>query len=207
MEQNMPIPGTRYFDREERQYQLMLVADHSKTNEKMAVYQALFGGFEYFTEPLGIFMTEKTEVSSEIGRTGGSKWSRPAVLQTEAANPVQDPIAKPENQKLKTEDSSVCQPVQPHHQTLEEEMANPILLEFLDAETLEEKKAEKAGDGSAYNKAEQLINEKMSESKDGTIYLNDTDIRTIIEAAQEDDAGKTTLKDQPQVGANLDLKI
>ncbi len=139
MEQNMPIPGTRYFDREERQYQLMLVADHSKTNEKMAVYQALFGGFEYFTEPLGIFMTEKTEVSSEIGRTGGSKWSRPAVLQTEAANPVQDPIAKTENQKLKTEDSSVCQPVQPHHQTLEEEMANPILLEFLDAETLEEK--------------------------------------------------------------------
>ena len=117
----------------------MLVADHSKTNEKMAVYQALFGGFEYFTEPLGIFMTEKTEVSSEIGRTGGSKWSRPAVLQTEAANPVQDPIAKTENQKLKTEDSSVCQPVQPHHQTLEEEMANPILLEFLDAETLEEK--------------------------------------------------------------------
>lgn len=139
MEQNMPIPGTRYFDREKRQYQLMLVADHSKTSEKMAVYQALFGGFEYFTEPLGIFMTEKTEVSSEIGRTGGSKWSRPAVLQTEAANPVQDPIAKTENQKLKTEDSSVCQPVQPHHQTLEEEMANPILLEFLDAETLEEK--------------------------------------------------------------------
>ncbi len=139
MEQNMPIPGTRYFDREKRQYQLMIVADHSKTSEKMAVYQALFGEFGYFTEPLGIFMAEKIQVGSEIGRTGGSKWSRPAVLQTEAANPVQDPIAKPENQKLKTEDSSVCQPVQPHHQTLEEEMANPILLEFLDAETLEEK--------------------------------------------------------------------
>ena len=74
-------------------------------------------------------------------------------------------------------------------------------------EALEERKAEKAEDGSAYNKAEQLINEKMSESKDGTIYLNDTDIRTIIVAAQEEDAGKTTVKDQPQVGANLDLKI
>ena len=74
-------------------------------------------------------------------------------------------------------------------------------------EKLEERKVEKAEDGSAYNKAEQLINEKMSESKDGTIYLNDTDIRTIIEAAQEEDAGKTTAKDQPQVGANLDLKI
>lgn len=74
-------------------------------------------------------------------------------------------------------------------------------------EKLEEKKAEKAEDGSAYNKAEQLINEKMSASKDGTIYLDDTDMKTIIEAVQEEDAGKTTVKDQPQVGANLDLKI
>ena len=47
----------------------------------------------------------------------------------------------------------------------------------------------------------------MADSKGGTVYLNDTDIRTIIEAAQEKDAGKTTVKDQPQVGANLDLKI
>ena len=74
-------------------------------------------------------------------------------------------------------------------------------------ETLEEKKAKKAEDGLACNKAEQLINEKMAASKDGTIYLNDTDIKTIIEAAQEEGAGKTTVKDQPQVGANLDLKI
>ena len=74
-------------------------------------------------------------------------------------------------------------------------------------ETLEEKKAEKAEEGSAYNEAEQLINEKMSASKDGTIYMNDTDIRTIIEAAREEDAGKIVVKDQPQVGANLDLKI
>lgn len=82
-------------------------------------------------------------------------------------------------------------------------------------ETLEEKKTaeteegtgEKAGGKSAHKKAEKLLEEKISTSKDGTIYLNDTDIRTIIEAAQEEDAGKTTVKDQPQVGANLDLKI
>ena len=82
-------------------------------------------------------------------------------------------------------------------------------------ETLEEKQAaeaeevtaEKTEGGSAYNKAEQLINEKMAASKDGTIYLNDTDMKTIIEAAQEEEAGKTVVKDQPQVGANLDLKI
>lgn len=82
-------------------------------------------------------------------------------------------------------------------------------------ETLEEKNTaeteegtdEKAGGKSAYKKAEKLLEEKISTSKDGTIYLNDTDMKTIIEAAQEEDAGKPTVKDQPQVGANLDLKI
>ncbi len=82
-------------------------------------------------------------------------------------------------------------------------------------ETLEEKKeekaetvtAEKALEGSAYDKTKQLINEKMAASKDGTIYLNDTDMKTIIEAAREEGAGKNDVKEQPQAGANLDLKI
>ncbi|MBD5499417.1 MAG: hypothetical protein HDR11_17000 [Lachnospiraceae bacterium] len=75
------------------------------------------------------------------------------------------------------------------------------------SEKLLEKTKEKAQEESAYNKAEQLLEDKMIASKDGTIYLNDTDIKTIIEAAQEEDAGKTTVKEQAQVGANLDLKI
>ena len=70
-----------------------------------------------------------------------------------------------------------------------------------------EKKVVKEDETTTPNKAEQLLDEKMSESKDGTIYLNDTDIRTIIEAAQEENAGKTVVRDQPQVGSNLDLKI
>ncbi len=32
-------------------------------------------------------------------------------------------------------------------------------------------------------------------------------MKTIIKAAQEEDAGKTIVKEQTQVGANLDLKI
>ncbi len=51
------------------------------------------------------------------------------------------------------------------------------------------------------------INEKMAVPNDGTIYLNDTDMKTIIEAAQEEGEGKITVKEQAQIGANLDLKI
>ncbi len=80
-------------------------------------------------------------------------------------------------------------------------------LEEKKEEKAEEATTEKAEGGLAYNKAEQLINEKMAASKDGTIYLDDTDMKTIIKAAQGEDADKTTVKDQPQVGANLDLKV
>ena len=81
------------------------------------------------------------------------------------------------------------------------------LEEAKENEKSEEKKVVKKDGTTIPNKAEQLLEEKISASKDGTIYLDDTDMKTIIEAAQKEDAGKTTVKDQPQVGANLDLKI
>ncbi len=81
-------------------------------------------------------------------------------------------------------------------------------------ETLKEKKEVKkdSADGkieekSTPNKAEQLLNEKLAASKEGIIYLNNTDIRTIIEAAKEDNNGKTNTKQEAEAGANLDLKV
>ncbi len=74
-------------------------------------------------------------------------------------------------------------------------------------EKLEEKRTDKEDEPATPNKAEQLLDEKMVASKDGTIYLNNTDVQTIIEATQEDGAGKTTVKEQTLVGANLDLQV
>ena len=73
-------------------------------------------------------------------------------------------------------------------------------------ETLEEKKVVREDETTTPNKAEQLLREKIADSKDGMIYLYDTDMRAIIEAAKEDNAGKATAKQQAQVGANMDLK-
>ena len=47
----------------------------------------------------------------------------------------------------------------------------------------------------------------MAASKDGTIYLNDTDMKTIIEAAKEDNAGKANTKQKLGIGGNLDLQV
>ncbi len=59
---------------------------------------------------------------------------------------------------------------------------------------------------NARESAEQLLEEKIASSKDGTIYLYDTDMKTIIEAAKEENAAQTNTKQQAQVGANMDVK-
>ena len=55
-------------------------------------------------------------------------------------------------------------------------------------------------------RAEQLLEERIAESKDGAIYLYDTDMQTIIEAAKEDKVVKVNTKEQVGIGANLDLQ-
>ena len=77
-------------------------------------------------------------------------------------------------------------------------------------EKREERAAERTTEEPAYSKAEQLVRDKMAESKDGMLYLDDADIQTIIEAVREDkaeNAGKNSTKGQTQIGASLDIKI
>lgn len=73
------------------------------------------------------------------------------------------------------------------------------------SEKLIEKTKEKAVEKK--EELEETLEEKMAASKDGRIYLNDTDIWTIIEAVKKDNTGRVITKEQPQAGANLDLRI
>ena len=66
-----------------------------------------------------------------------------------------------------------------------------------ESEKPEGKKVVKEDGTITPDKAEHLLEEKRAVSKDGTIYLNDTDMKTIIEAAREEDEGKTTVKNKP----------
>lgn len=87
------------------------------------------------------------------------------------------------------------------------ESAEQLVEKMAEKAEKNEKKVLKEDETATPDKAGQLLEEKIADSKDGTIYLDDTDMRTIIKAAQEDDAGNTTVKNQAQIGANLDLKI
>ncbi len=81
------------------------------------------------------------------------------------------------------------------------------LLEATTEKQLLEAEAEKAEEDKTSDKAEQLLMNKIENSEDGIIYLNDEDMKTIMDSIKEDSAKQTAAKDTITVGANLDLQV
>jgi len=73
-------------------------------------------------------------------------------------------------------------------------------------EELEEKRIAKEDEKATHNKAEKLLDDKIGASKDGIIYLYNTDVQTIVDTVKNDNANKADLKAE-KVGTNLDLQI
>lgn len=74
-------------------------------------------------------------------------------------------------------------------------------------EALREKRNKKADKNTVPSRAAQFLEEKMAASKDGMVYLYDTDLRTLMEAAREESTDKTDGKAQAEAGANLDIQV
>ena len=122
-------------------YQIVTIAEHTETEEKLVVYQAMYGDFKVYARPLSMFMEkvdkqkypdavqeyrfEKVEGqgTESMAVAGETETPEAVVNVSEADKPVVG-VNVPEA------DKSEAEPQEPQ--------LDPLLLEFLDADTYEE---------------------------------------------------------------------
>jgi len=119
-------------------YKVITIAVHSETGEQMVVYQALYGDLAVYCRPLEMFMSEVDhEKYPEV--TQKLRFEPVDGLVSVATEPVIEEKALSkvaEQAKMEKEDN-------PLNIVVEEEEpfdVDPLILEFLDAETLAQKK-------------------------------------------------------------------
>ena len=158
----IPKPHEIYKHFKGNLYQVVTIAEHSETGEQLVIYQALYGDFKTYARPLVMFTGEVdrqrypevtqrfrfelqgTDADRQIRETEAAGVEHPVSTQTTvtASQPaaaqampiVAQNIAA---QATATAAQTTIAPVSPAED--EEPALDPLVLEFLDADTLEEK--------------------------------------------------------------------
>lgn len=129
-----PKAGEFYRHFKSKLYQIICVAIHSETREKMVVYQALYGDFGTFVRPLSMFMSE---VDHEKYPDVKAKYRFTLVSKEE--------IVDGQKNTIEVERETILEDPTEHLDSREEqvqsenEQVNPVLMEFLEADTYEDK--------------------------------------------------------------------
>lgn len=144
-----PKPGELYRHFKNKLYQIITVAQHSETGEKLVIYQALYGDFKTYARPLDMFVSkvdhdkypdagqvyrfEKVEPEQKAGseqKTGSEQkagFEQKVEPEQKAVTEQKDGCGNPGSQAISQENNDNAGQI------------NPGLLEFLDAETFDEK--------------------------------------------------------------------
>ena len=125
MPQGEPRSGEKYRHFKDKLYQIVTVATHSETGERLVIYQALYGDYGVYARPYDMFVSE---VDHE---------KYPQVKQRfrfELADPERDAA-----QADSRETSSAGQPGRVPGQAAGKKTIDDLLMDFYDARTYEEK--------------------------------------------------------------------
>lgn len=163
MERRRPAPQEIYRHFKNQLYQIITIAKHSETDEELVVYQALYGNYHVCARPLSMFMSE---VDHEKYPDVKQKY------RFEKVDFSKENEKKQESVKIKKEEKT-----EEKKEIKEEEQgqqANPDLLEFLDADTMEEKRRVLIGMRTRIT--DRLIND-LAASLDVTVEQGDLDAR------------------------------
>lgn len=148
----IPKPHEIYKHFKGNLYQIVTIAQHSETGEQLVIYQAMYGDFKTYARPLAMFTSEVDKVKYpeiqqrfrfELQGADADRQTR----ESGTVNGAQD-VATQAAQAATAQDAATvaaqatAHPVLPvaHIEVAEEEPAlDPLVLEFLDADSYEQK--------------------------------------------------------------------
>ena len=142
-----PKPGELYRHFKNKLYQIITVAQHSETGEKLVIYQALYGDFKTYARPLDMFVSkvdhDKYPDADQVYRFEKVEPEQKAEFEQKTESeqkvePEQKAVTQQKDGCGNTDSYAGSQAISQENNDNAERI-NPGLLEFLDAETFDEK--------------------------------------------------------------------
>lgn len=140
----IPKCGELYRHFKDRLYQIVAVAEHSETKETLVIYQALYGDYKVYARPIEMFVSEVDHVkypavAQKYRFERVERETLPPTCPRSAAQGTVAQSAQGTAEGVIMQQPERCQTAGGAAQEQDEEVVNPKLLEFFDADTLEEK--------------------------------------------------------------------
>ena len=134
-----PKPGELYRHFKNKLYQIVTVATHSETGERLVIYQALYDDFGIYARPLDMFLSEVDhEKYPDVKQKYRFERITPQTKQTDMQ--VKSEAVRQSASKMPEAGSVQVQTSKAQVADADDDQApNPQLIKFLDADTLEEK--------------------------------------------------------------------
>lgn len=134
---NIPLPGQIYRHFKGNLYRIVTLAEHSETGEKLVVYQALYGDYAVYARPLSMFM-ERLDKEKYPDAAAEFRFE----LQNELIAAPSDKateMAESGKQRKEAFKETQVQETEAAKNAQEELNIDPLVLEFLDAGSYEER--------------------------------------------------------------------
>ena len=139
---NIPVPQQIYRHFKGNLYQIISLAEHTESNEQLVIYQALYGDFKVYARPLSMFMEKVDRI--KYPDAAQEYRFEPVVMKEKPNDSVIEVLPKEREISEKTEaleKSDMPEEAEISEQEEAAEVLNidPLVLEFLDARSYEER--------------------------------------------------------------------